>query len=87
MGLQVHRIVQEPGEFVITLPKAFHAGFNAGFNCAEAVNFALDRWVDEVASKASLCTCSAREAVVIDKKTLKTLCSNREAYRNTDLYV
>ncbi|KAH9317823.1 hypothetical protein KI387_019592, partial [Taxus chinensis] len=43
-GVPVYKAVQEPGEFVITFPQAYHAGFSHGFNCGEAVNFALVDW-------------------------------------------
>ncbi len=40
-GIKVHRIVQNPGELIITLPKGYHCGFSTGLNTAEAVNFSV----------------------------------------------
>lgn len=51
-----NKITQEPGEFMITFPFGYHAGFNHGFNCAESTNFAAPRWV-EYGKRASQCFC------------------------------
>ena len=48
------RAVHRAGEFIISFPYAYHAGFNCGLNCAEAVNFATPVWIP-LGLKAKLC--------------------------------
>ncbi|KAJ8791483.1 hypothetical protein J1605_020652 [Eschrichtius robustus] len=50
-GIPFDRVTQEAGEFIVTFPYGYHSGFNHGFNCAEAINFApptpaAPRWID-----------------------------------------
>ncbi|KAM9508232.1 lysine-specific demethylase 4C isoform 1-T1 [Guaruba guarouba] len=55
-GIPFDKVTQEAGEFMITFPYGYHAGFNHGFNCAESTNFATFRWID-YGKAAKLCTC------------------------------
>ena len=43
--IPVYRLDQEPGDFILTFPRGYHAGFSHGFNIGEAVNFALPEWL------------------------------------------
>lgn len=43
-GVSVYALDQRAGQFVVTFPQAYHAGFNHGFNFNEAVNFAPHDW-------------------------------------------
>eukprot|EP01080_Neovahlkampfia_damariscottae_P010790 gene10790-3407_t len=50
--------IQNPGEFIITFPAGYHSGFNHGFNCAEATNFALEPWLKYAENRH--CNCPSR---------------------------
>eukprot|EP00955_Chlamydomonas_euryale_P003788 39607-Chlamydomonas_euryale.AAC.12 len=65
-GIDFVQAKQEAGEFIVLNASAYHSGFNMGFNCAEAINFATDSWV-EVGKAANACTCR-RDAVHISMK-------------------
>ncbi|EAZ63522.2 DNA damage-responsive transcriptional repressor RPH1, partial [Scheffersomyces stipitis CBS 6054] len=67
-GIKYNKIVHNEGEFMITYPFGYHAGFNYGYNLAESVNFALDDWFPygEVTKK---CECIS-DSVGINVKQL-----------------
>lgn len=44
-GIPVYRCVQNPLEFVVTFPGAYHSEFSCGFNCSESVCFAPFDWL------------------------------------------
>ncbi|CAN6351393.1 unnamed protein product [Urochloa humidicola] len=72
-GISVYRAVQKPGEFVLTLPRAYHSGFNSGFNCAEAVNVAPVDWLHHGQNAVELYRKQHRKTSIShDKLLLKT---------------
>jgi jumonji domain-containing protein 2 len=70
-GIPFNTVVQEAGEFIITFPGSYHAGFNHGFNIAESTNFATPRWL-EIGKKAKVCLCRM-DSVSIDVDFVETL--------------
>lgn len=45
-SIPFRKVTQMAGEFIITFPYGYHAGYNHGYNCAESTNFAMPRWID-----------------------------------------
>lgn len=43
-GVRLTRLVQRPGEIIITSPIGVHGGINLGFNVNEALNFVVPEW-------------------------------------------
>lgn len=77
--MPVYRCVQNPGEFVLTFPRAYHAGFNCGFNCAEAVNVAPVDWLPHGQNAIELYREQARKTSISHDKLL--LGAAREAVK------
>ncbi|XP_074274826.1 lysine-specific demethylase ELF6 isoform X2 [Silene latifolia] len=44
-GIPCCRLIQNPGEYVVSFPRAYHVGFSHGFNCGEAANFGTPQWL------------------------------------------
>jgi len=55
-GIKLRKMVHNEGEYMISRAAAYHSGFNQGFNIAEAVNFALPKWL-EIAQSVNCCKC------------------------------
>ncbi|WFD31430.1 hypothetical protein MSPP1_002465 [Malassezia sp. CBS 17886] len=72
-GVRVYAVNQRPNEFVVTFPKAYHSGFNHGFNLNEAVNFALPDWVMDGLACARRYQTFARQPVFSHDELLVTV--------------
>ncbi|RVX19465.1 putative lysine-specific demethylase JMJ16 [Vitis vinifera] len=57
-----------PGSFVLIFPGAYHSGFDCGFNCTEAVNFAPVDWLPHGQNTVELyCLQGRRTSISHDK--------------------
>ena len=70
-GIEYDTVLHNEGEFIITFPGAYHAGFNHGLNVAESTNFATPRWFS-IGTKAKRCICRPH-SVSINVLRLETL--------------
>ncbi|KDE06267.1 hypothetical protein MVLG_03426 [Microbotryum lychnidis-dioicae p1A1 Lamole] len=76
-NITLNRCMQLPGEFILTYPKGYHSGFNLGFNCAESINFATERWLP-LGKVSKSCFCIG-DSVNIDVDVWLTDAARREA--------
>lgn len=82
-GIEFTTVLHEAGEFMITFPGAYHAGFNHGLNVAESTNFATTRWFD-IGSRAKRCICRPH-SVNIDVPLLETFYLRNERMAGRDI--
>eukprot|EP01083_Nonionella_stella_P147766 466748_1 len=68
-GVGVVKLTQRPGDFVITLPGAYHCGFSHGFNVCEASNFALPDWIPTLHKTTQLFRKLGKPCVLQEEKT------------------
>ena len=69
-NIRCNKIIHYNKEFIITFPHGYHAGFNYGYNLAEAINFADEFWLDRFAPLTRSCHC-VRDSVEIDVQKLR----------------
>ena len=65
---------------MVTFLRGYHAGFNLGFNCTEAVKFATESW-DDLILRTRACECINDSVRVDVEETVKV----REEGRTAEL--
>ena len=71
--IPVCKILQHPGEFIVTFPRAFHGGFSMGPNIGEAVNFATPDWISHGADASERYRNFSRQAVFSHDRLMFTM--------------
>ena len=74
-NIPVVRMIQYPGEWIISAPGAYHSGFNHGYNCAESTNFATSSWLP-FGAVARPCYCR-KDTVQIQARLASASCLGR----------
>jgi len=79
--IKIHKVIQYPGEFIVTYGGAYHAGFNWGFNIAEAVNFATTKWL-KIVPTVNVCKCVNDSVKMQYKEFFKVLLEKTKYGKN-----
>ena len=72
-NIPIFQMKHQPGTFLVTFPKAYHAGFSYGFNVGEAVNFATYDWLSMGGEAEERYRTFARNSVFSHQRLLFTL--------------
>jgi JmjC domain, hydroxylase len=72
-NIPIFQMKHGPGTFLVTFPKAYHAGFSYGFNVGEAVNFATYDWLSSGWEAEERYRTFARNSVFSHQRLLFTL--------------
>jgi len=78
----VCKLIQHPGEFVVTFPRAFHGGFSMGPNAGEAVNFATHDWIVHGADASERYRSFARPAVFSHDRLTFTMANHLQEQKS-----
>ena len=78
--IPVCKLVQFPGEFIVTFPRSFHGGFSYGPNIGEAVNFATPDWIQHGAAANERYRVFARPSVFSHDRLTFTICQYLEEH-------
>lgn len=70
MGVRVVKLVQNPRDFIVSFPQAYHMGFSFGWNCTEATNFATVDWLPFGALAAKDYANERRSSVISHERLL-----------------
>jgi len=87
-GVPVYKLLQYPGEFVVTFPRSYHGGFSMGPNVGEAVNFATHDWIAHGADASERYRSFSRAAVFSHDRLTFTMANHhkeQQYYRNCNL--
>jgi hypothetical protein len=83
-GVRVCKLLQHEGEFIVTFPRAFHAGFSLGPNCGEAVNFADTNWMPHAADANERYRTFGRPSVFSHDRLMYTMAHHVNSLRSKE---
>ena len=69
----MYKLLQQPGDIIVTFPRAYHMGFSYGWNCAEAANFGMVDWIPHGSVASMRYRRDHREPVIVYERLLLNL--------------